>query len=66
MLNLSEVLLQNPQLDEFKQLKKLITEKGLDGEIHFRMDIIPPFTDTPTDWEDQLEAAFYEPHRLNK
>ncbi len=63
MLNLSEVLLQNLQLEDFDQLKKLITQKALDGEIHFRIDLKPPFPDTPEDWEDQLEMAFYEPNR---
>jgi hypothetical protein len=24
----------------------------------FRMDVKPPFPDTPQDWEDRLEAAF--------
>jgi len=24
----------------------------------FRMDVKPPFPDTPQDWEDKLEAVF--------
>jgi hypothetical protein len=24
----------------------------------FRIDVRPPFTDTPDNWEDRLEAAF--------
>jgi hypothetical protein len=24
----------------------------------FRMDVKPPFQDTPMDWEDRLEAVF--------
>lgn len=63
MLNLSEVLLQNLNLEDFESLKKLIIQRALDGEIHFRIDIKPPFQDTPEDWEEQLEMAFYEPNR---
>ncbi len=65
MLNLSEILLQNIQLEGFEELKQLITQRALEGEIHFRVDIKPPFRDTPEDWEDQLEMAFYEPNRAH-
>ncbi len=63
MLNLSEVLLQNLELEGFEELKQLITQYALDGEIHLRIDIKPSFRDTPENWEDQLEMAFYEPNR---
>ena len=33
-------------------------ERARDGEMFFRMDVRPPFPDTPEDWEDRLEAAF--------
>lgn len=58
MLWLSEVLLQNPEMESFIDLKELITQKAASGERFFRMDIKPPFSDTPQDWEDQLEAVF--------
>jgi hypothetical protein len=58
MLWLSEILLQNQQLDSFDQLPALIQEKAREGELFFRMDIKPPFHDTPENWEDRLEAAF--------
>ena len=63
MLNLSEVLLQNLELEGFEELKLYITQCALDGEIHFHIDIKPTFQDTPENWEDQLEMAFYEPNR---
>jgi hypothetical protein len=28
------------------------------GERFFRMDVKPPYPDTPENWEDRLEAAF--------
>lgn len=58
MLWLSEVLLQHPELESFEDLKQVVAGKAAAGERFFRMDIKPPFVDTPPDWEDRLEAAF--------
>lgn len=58
MLWLSEILLQNPQLESFEDLKDEISTRAAAGERFFRMDIKPPFSDTPPDWEDRLEAVF--------
>jgi hypothetical protein len=58
MLWLSEVLLQHPDIESFEDLKQVISQKGAAGERFFRMDIKPPYVDTPPDWEDRLEAAF--------
>jgi hypothetical protein len=58
MLWLSEVLLQNHDIDSFEGLKRAIGERARAGEMFFRMDVRPPFADTPEDWEDKLEAAF--------
>ncbi len=59
MLWLSEVLLQQHDIDSFEALKQAVSERAQAGEMHFRMDVRPPFSDTPEDWEDRLEAAFY-------
>ena len=58
MLYLSEVLIQNPQLANFDDLVDLIKEKRK-NEMFFRIDVKPPYPDTPENWEDRLEAAFY-------
>lgn len=58
MLWLSEVLLQHHELESFEQLIPVIREAVARGERFFRMDIKPPFADTPENWEDRLEAAF--------
>ena len=63
MLNLSEVIIQNPELEQFEQLLEVVTRRALDGELHFRMDVKPAYPDTPDDWEERLEMAFYEPNR---
>jgi len=58
MLWLSEVLLQRHDLESFEGLKQVVSEYAQSGEMFFRMDVKPPFPDTPQDWEDRLEAAF--------
>lgn len=58
MLWLSEVLLQGHDIDSFEALRLAIAERARAGEMFFRMDVRPPFADTPEDWEDRLEAAF--------
>jgi len=63
MLNLSEVIMQHHELDTFQQLVEIIKQRALNGETHFRMEVKPPYPDTPEDWEDLLEMAFYEPNR---
>ncbi len=58
MLYLSELLIQHHELKNFDELLDLI-EKNKQGYRFFRMDIKPPFKDTPDNWEDRLEATFY-------
>ena len=57
MLNLSEILLKRPDMTSFSELVEAVRE-GARAERFFRMDIKPPFPDTPENWEDQLESAF--------
>ena len=42
-----------------------LVEENAGDEMFFRMDLKPPYPDTPNNWEDQLEAAFsrYKPNR---
>ncbi len=58
MLWLSEVLLQAQELETFDDLVVELKKRAAGGELFFRMDVKPPFPDTPADWEDRLEAAF--------
>jgi len=58
MLWLSEILLENYDMDTFEELKDKIREKAADGELFFRMDVKPTYPDTPENWEDRLEAVF--------
>ncbi len=58
MLNLSELIIQHPEVNSFEQLVVLIRQRAEAGEILFRFDIKPDFRDTPRDWETRLENAF--------
>jgi hypothetical protein len=57
MLNLSEILLKNHDMSSFNELIEAVRE-GAQNERFLRMDIKPPFSDTPENWEDVLESAF--------
>lgn len=58
MLWLSEILLQEHEMTSFNQLVDVVKARARTGEMFFRIDVKPPFQDTPGDWEDRLEAAF--------
>ncbi len=57
MLLLSEIIIANPQFHSFDELLEAV-ELAKEGELHFRMDVKPPYPDTPENWEDRIEAAF--------
>ncbi len=61
MLYLSEILLQGQhEMETFSDLEQAVHRIARQrNERFFRMDVRPPFTDTPDNWEDRLEASFY-------
>jgi hypothetical protein len=60
MLHLSEILIKHHELQNFEELVEQVKQEAKTGkERFFRMDVRPPFPDTPENWEDRLEAAFY-------
>ena len=58
MLWLSEILMQHHELQSFEELKEMLNRCAQQGERFFRMDVRPPFHDTPENWEDILESVF--------
>lgn len=58
MLYLSEVLIKEHELDSYSELCSVIEKYARDGEMHFQIDVKPPFEDTPDNWEDDLEMVF--------
>lgn len=65
MLNLSEVLLQHHDIENFEQLLEVVRQRA-QSEVFFRIDIKPTYPDTPSNWEDQLEGAFVGTHSVTK
>lgn len=57
MLWISELILQN-QPSTFAELASLVRQRAREGDRFLRMDVKPPYPDTPENWEDRLEAAF--------
>lgn len=58
MLKLSEILVSRKDIENFDELTAAVQEVARSGERFFRMDVKPPYPDTPDNWEDRLEAAF--------
>ena len=58
MLYLSTLLIEEKQIETFAELLDVIRYKAKEGEIFIRIDLKPPFPDTPKDWEDEVESAF--------
>lgn len=63
MLYLSEVMIQNPDLESFEQLMELVQQRA-QGEVHLKIDIKPNYPDTPANWEDRIEGAFSGVHSM--
>jgi len=57
MLYLSELMIQNTQLESFEELLIVIKQNAVNA-IHLKIDIKPNYPDTPADWEDKVEGAF--------
>ena len=58
MLWLSEILMQNYDLESFDELVSVLQYRAQQGEMFFSMDVKPPFPDTPENWEEKLEMEF--------
>jgi len=65
MLYLSEILLQHHELASFDQLCAVVGEEAK-RHIHFKIDVKPPYPDTPPNWEDRLEGAFVGIHSVTR
>ncbi|TAM47960.1 MAG: sulfur relay protein DsrC [Gammaproteobacteria bacterium] len=65
MLYLSEILLQHHDIQTFEQLCEVVSRKAKE-HVHFKMDVKPPYPDTPANWEDRLEGAFVGIHSVTK
>lgn len=57
MLYVSELLLEHRDINTFAELIEVVKERAK-NEMFFRMDLKPPYPDTPDNWEIVLESAF--------
>lgn len=57
MLHVSDLLLQHKDISTFEELLDVVKQRAK-NEMFFRMDLKPPYPDTPNNWEMMLEAAF--------
>jgi hypothetical protein len=55
---LSEILMQEHELESFVDLEAALKQRAIDGERFFGIDVKPPFSDTPANWEAALESIF--------
>jgi predicted metalloendopeptidase len=60
MLLLSEIMIAHTDLESFEDLVAVVKEVSkTSNERFFKMDVKPDYQDTPDNWEDRIEAAFY-------
>ena len=57
MLHVSDILIERHDLKSFPELVAVVRTRAR-KERFFRIDVKPPFSDTPENWEDVLESAF--------
>jgi len=59
MINLSQIIIENPQVNSFAGLLQVVEQEAGRGTVHLQFDVKPDYRDTPRNWEFLLEAAFY-------
>lgn len=59
MANLSDLIIQHPEVTNFDDLVLVIIEAARNGERFLHFDVKPDYRDTPRNWELKLESAFY-------
>ena len=58
MLKLSDLVIQNLEVDSFHDLVLLVRQRAEDGEIFLNFDVKPDYIDTARNWQWQVETAF--------
>lgn len=59
MINLSQIIIENPQVKSFRELLDVVEQEAKHGTLHLQFDVKPDYRDTPRNWEHFIEAAFY-------
>ncbi len=63
MYNLSDLIIQHPEVSSFGELIDLVQRQATAGMRFLQFDVKPDYRDTPRNWEFKLEAAFYRGER---
>jgi hypothetical protein len=58
-------MMRHHEVNTFEELVNVVKHEAVtSGELHFRIDVKPPYPDTPNNWEDMLEGAFVGIHSV--
>ena len=58
MVNLSDLIIYNPQVGSFPGLLELVAKAAEDGARFVNFDVKPDFPDTPRSWQTDIERVF--------
>ena len=58
ILKISDIIITNPQMGNFEELKQLIANAANNGVMQIEMDIKPDYRNTPKNWAWVLENIF--------
>ncbi len=58
MVNLSDLIIYNPQVNTFAALLELVAKSAGEGVRFIAYDVKPDFGDTPKKWQTEIERVF--------
>lgn len=58
LVNLSDLVIYNPQVQSFEGLLRLVAIAARDGARFLNYDVTPDYRDTPKKWHAIVERAF--------
>ncbi|MCB1527911.1 MAG: sulfur relay protein DsrC [Hyphomicrobiaceae bacterium] len=58
MVQLSDLVIYNPQVGSFEGLLQVIAKAADEGARFVNFDIKPDFPDTPRNWQKEIERVF--------
>ncbi len=65
MAYVSELIIAHPEVTSFEELESVVANMAREGEVLLYLDIRPEYPDTPREWQQRLELAFYGTGRRN-
>jgi hypothetical protein len=58
MVNLSDIIIYNPDVDSFDGLLVAVAKSARDGARFLNYDVKPDYRDTPKNWQNAVERVF--------